>query len=155
LKTKQLSSFVCDCWENEPDLDLELLEMTEIATPHIAGYSKDGKAKGTLMSVLAISDFFCLGLNNWQPSGVELPTNPNIEIDGEGMTEQEVFSKAILHTYDIRHDDKLFRLSPEHFEQQRGDYPTRREFPAFTIRTQRVEEKKLEKLKQIGFNTAP
>ena len=155
LKTKQISAFVCDCWENEPDLDLELLGMTEIATPHIAGYSKDGKAKGTSMSVQAISDFFGLGLNNWQPSGVELPTNPNIEIDGEGMTEQEVFSKAILHTYDIRHDDKLLRLSPEHFEQQRGDYPTRREFPAFTIRTQRVEEKTLEKLKQIGFNTAP
>ena len=155
LKTKQISSFVCDCWENEPDLDLELLEMTEIATPHIAGYSKDGKAKGTSMSVQAISDFFGLGLNNWQPSGVELPTNPIIEIDGEGMSEQEIFSKAILHTYDIRHDDKLLRLSPEHFEQQRGDYPTRREFPAFTVRTQRVEEKTLEKLKQIGFNTAP
>ncbi len=154
LKTKQLSSFVCDCWENEPDLDLELLEMTEIATPHIAGYSKDGKAKGTLMSVQAISDFFGLGLNNWQPSGVELPTNPIIEIDGEGMSEQEIFSKAILHTYDIRHDDKLLRLSPEHFEQQRGDYPTRREFPAFTIRTQRVEEKTLEKLKLLGFNAS-
>ena len=155
LKTKQLSAFVCDCWENEPDLDLELLGMTEIATPHIAGYSKDGKAKGTSMSVQAISDFFGLGLNNWQPSGVELPTNPIIEVDGEEMSEQEIFSKAILHTYDIRHDDKLLRLSPEHFEQQRGDYPTRREFPAFTIRTQRVEEKTLEKLKQIGFNTAP
>ena len=155
LKTKQISAFVCDCWENEPDLDLELLGITEIATPHIAGYSKDGKAKGTSMSVQAISDFFGLGLNNWQPSGVELPTNPIIEVDGEGMNEQEVFSKAILHTYDIRHDDKLLRLSPEHFEQQRGDYPTRREFPAFTVRTQRVEEKTLEKLKQIGFNTAP
>lgn len=154
LKTKQLSSFVCDCWENEPDLDLELLEMTEIATPHIAGYSKDGKAKGTLMSVQAISDFFGLGLNNWQPSRVELPTNPIIEIDGEGMSEQEIFSKAILHTYDIRHDDKLLRLSPEHFEQQRGDYPTRREFPAFTIRTLRVEEKTLEKLKLLGFNAS-
>ena len=154
LKTKQLSSFVCDCWENEPDLDLELLEMTEIATPHIAGYSKDGKAKGTSMSVQAISDFFGLGLNNWQPSGVELPTNPIIEIDGEGMNEQEVFSKAILHTYDIRHDDKLLRLSPEHFEQQRGDYPTRREFQAFTIRTQRVEEKTLEKLELLGFNVS-
>lgn len=154
LKTKQLSSFVCDCWENEPDLDLELLGMTEIATPHIAGYSKDGKAKGTTMSVHAISEFFGLGLNNWQPSGVELPTNPIIEIDGEGMNEQEVFSKAILHTYDIRHDDKLLRLSPEHFEQQRGDYPTRREFPAFTVRTQRVEEKTLEKLELLGFNVS-
>ena len=151
LKAKQISSFVCDCWENEPDLDLELLEMTDIATPHIAGYSKDGKAKGTSMSVQAISDFFGLGLNNWQPSGVELPSNPIIEIDDEGMSEQEIFSNAILHTYDIRHDDKLLRLSPEHFEQQRGDYPIRREFPAFTIRTQRVEEKTLEKLKLLGF----
>lgn len=154
LKTKQISAFVCDCWENEPDLDLELLGMTEIATPHIAGYSKDGKAKGTSMSVQAISDFFGLGLNNWQPSGVELPTNPIIEVDGEEMSEQEIFSKAILHTYDIRHDDKLLRLSPEHFEQQRGDYPKRREFPAFTIRTQRVEEKTLEKLKLLGFNAS-
>jgi len=48
-----------------------------------------------------------LGLNNWRPSGVELPANPIIEIDGAGMSEQDVISKAILHTYDIRNDDRL------------------------------------------------
>jgi len=42
LKAGNISAFVCDCWENEPDLDSELLTLTEIATPHIAGYSKDG-----------------------------------------------------------------------------------------------------------------
>jgi erythronate-4-phosphate dehydrogenase len=70
LKSNQISGFVCDCWENEPDIDLELLDMTEIATPHIAGYSKDGKATGTEMSVHAISKYFNLGLENWHPSGV-------------------------------------------------------------------------------------
>lgn len=151
LKTGQLSTFVCDCWENEPDIDLELLSLTEIATPHIAGYSKDGKATGTLMSVHAISKFFGLGLENWQPTGVELPTEPVFELNGEGMSEQKIIGKAILHTYDIRNDDKAFRNNVAQFEQLRGDYPVRREFPAFTINAKTIAEKTLDKLKQIGF----
>ena len=152
LKSGQLSGFVCDCWENEPDLDLELLSLTEIATPHIAGYSKDGKATGTLMSVQAISKYFGLGLENWQPTGVEEPKEPVFEIDGAGLTEQQILSKAILHTYDIRNDDRDFRNNVAQFEQLRGDYPTRREFPAFTVKAKNIEHQTIEKLKQIGFN---
>ena len=152
LKSGQLSGFVCDCWENEPDLDLELLSLTEIATPHIAGYSKDGKATGTLMSVQAISKYFGLGLENWQPTGVEEPKEPVFEIDGAGLTEQQILSKAILHTYDIRNDDRDFRNNVAQFEQLRGDYPTRREFPAFTVKAKNIEQQTIEKLKQIGFN---
>ena len=152
LKDGNISSFVCDCWENEPDIDLELLEITELATPHIAGYSKDGKATGTEMSVHAISDFFALGLNNWHPFGVELPTNPIIELNGAGLSEQELISKAILSTYDIRNDDSNFRNNPALFEQQRGDYPTRREFPAYTIRAKNVDAKTLQILKELGFD---
>jgi len=151
LKTGQLSGFVCDCWENEPDIDLELLGMTELATPHIAGYSKDGKATGTQMSVHAISDYFGLGLNNWQPKGVEVPVQPTIVLDGTGMNEQEIISKAILWTYDIRNDDSLFRSEPTLFEQLRGDYPTRREFPAYTISATNVGTKVLEILRNLGF----
>ncbi len=152
LDNIQLSGFVCDCWENEPELDRELLEMTDLATPHIAGYSKDGKAKGTQMSVHAISQYFGLGLENWQPSGVELPENPVIEIDGSGLSEQEIISEVILHTYDIRNDDHDLRNNPEQFEQLRGDYPTRREFPAFSIIARDIEISTLEKLKKMGFN---
>ena len=152
LKSGQISAFVCDCWENEPDLDLELLSLTEIATPHIAGYSKDGKATGTLMSVQAISKYFGLGLENWQPSGVEEPNEPVFELDGAGLTEQQILSKAILHTYDIRNDDRDFRNNVAQFEQLRGDYPTRREFPAFTVMAKNMELQTIEKLKKIGFN---
>jgi len=155
LKNNQISGFVCDCWENEPDIDLELLAMTELTTPHIAGYSKDGKATGSQMSVHAISQFFGLGLDNWQPSGVEQPTNPVFELDGSGLTEQEIIAKAILHTYDIRNDDQDFRKNTAQFEQLRGDYPVRREFPAFTVVPKNVEENTLEVLKKLGFNVKP
>jgi len=151
LKSSEISAFVCDCWENEPDPDLELLAMTEIATPHIAGYSKDGKATGTQMSVKAISQFFGLGLENWEPSGVELPANPVIELEGSGLSTQEIIAKVILATYDIRNDDQAFRKNPEQFEQLRGDYPVRREFPAFTIIPKNVGVETLEVLKKFGF----
>lgn len=148
----EIADFMCDCWENEPDIDLELLEMTHLATPHIAGYSKDGKATGTLMSVQAVSNFFNLGLDNWRPEGIELPAQPVIQIDGKGLTEQQIISKAILHTYDIRNDDALFRSKPADFEKQRGDYPTRREFPAYTIEAASVSQETMQKLKKMGFN---
>lgn len=151
LKAGQISSLVCDCWENEPDLDLELLSLTDIATPHIAGYSKDGKATGTHMSVQAINRFFDLGLNDWTPSGVESPENPVIEIDGSGLSKQDVLSKAVLATYDIRNDDRTLRANISQFEQQRGDYPTRREFPAFTVKATNVEDSPLEILRQMGY----
>jgi len=146
-----ISGFVCDCWENEPDIDPELLALTDLATPHIAGYSRDGKATGTLMSVQAISDFFSLGLNNWRPSGVELPTHSVIEIDGTGLTDQDIIAKGVLSTYDIRDDDRRFRANTAEFELQRGDYPVRREFPAYTLKTVNVQEAIRNKLKLLGF----
>ena len=151
LKTGKLSGFVCDCWENEPNIDPELLDLTDLATPHIAGYSKDGKATGTCMSVHAISNYFGLGLNNWQPSGVELPEHPIIELNGSGMSEQEIISKAILSTYDICQDDSLLRNHPEQFEQLRGDYATRREFPAYSIRAVNTGENVSGILSKLGF----
>ena len=154
LKTGQISGFVCDCWEDEPDIDLELLGLTELATPHIAGYSKDGKATGTSMSVHAISNFFALGLNNWYPLGVELPANPIIGLEGTGVNEQEIISKAILSTYDIRNDDMLFRNNPYDFEQLRGDYPTRREFPAYSVKDDNVNKETLRALKELGFKVS-
>jgi erythronate-4-phosphate dehydrogenase len=151
IRTHQISAYVADCWENEPEIDRELLELTFLATPHIAGYSKDGKAEGTRMSVRAISNYFRLGLNNWDPSGVELPVNSVISIDGSGLSDQDVISKAILHTYDIRTDDRLFRNKPSDFEQQRGDYPVRREFPAYTLQLKNVTSQATTLLEGLGF----
>jgi len=151
IKNGQVSGAAVDCWENEPNPDTELLELVDLATPHIAGYSRDGKAKGTEMSVMAVSRILGLDLKNWKANNVEKPAVSEILIDGTGKTTQQILSEAILATYDIREDDARMRASVSTFEKQRGDYPVRREFPAFTIAGKFSNPKVIDKLKRIGF----
>ena len=152
LKSGQISGAVIDCWENEPDIDTKLLKLLDLGTPHIAGYSKDGKANGTSMSVQAVSRFFGLGIDDWQCKNVELPEVTEIILDGIGKCEQQILSEAILATYDIRKDDKRLRHSVESFEKQRGDYHVRREFPAFSIKAANLNQGTIDKLRKLGFN---
>jgi len=151
LESGSISGFIADCWENEPDIDLELLNISDYGTPHIAGYSKDGKANGTKMSVRAVSRFFNLGIDDWEPSGVELPENTVIKIDGNQRREYSILAEAILSTYDIEADDDALRESPHLFEKLRGDYPVRREFGTYTIKPKNVESTTLKKLEKLGF----
>ncbi len=150
-KSGLVSGLVIDCWENEPDLDLELLKMADLGTPHIAGYSKDGKANGTMMSVQAVSLFFNLSLDDWKPSGVEPPENPVIRIDGNQRREYSILAEVILSNYDIENDDNKLRSDTSLFEKIRGDYPVRREFGSFTVVAENVKEETLEKLRKLGF----
>ena len=152
LEAGDISGYIADCWEGEPNLNLELLNHADYGTPHIAGYSKDGKANGTKMSVQAISKFFGLGIDNWKPANVELPGNTVIEIDGKERREYSILAEAVLSTYDIETDDENLRDSPQLFEKLRGDYPVRREFDTYTIKAKNMEEKTLKKLEQLGFN---
>jgi erythronate-4-phosphate dehydrogenase len=153
LKKGHVSGLVIDCWEHEPEIDLKLMEMIDLATPHIAGYSKDGKANGTSMSIQAISRFFGLGIDQWQAQQVELPENTHIELDGLNLSQEAIVGKAILATYDIRTDDAALRKNPEAFEKLRGDYPVRREYPVFTIHAKNIDQQTLEILKILGFKT--
>ncbi|MFZ5430493.1 MAG: 4-phosphoerythronate dehydrogenase PdxB [Bacteroidota bacterium] len=147
----RIAGFIADCWENEPDIDLELLNMAYLATPHIAGYSKDGKANGTRMSVQALSRFFNLDLIDWQPKEIELPDTTEIFMDGSRRDEESVIAEAVLSTYDIESDSDRLKSSPEKFEKFRGDYPVRREFPVYTIHAKNVDKSTIHKLKTIGF----
>ncbi len=142
---------VLDVWENEPDINLELLNKTFIATPHIAGYSADGKANGTAMSVQAISKYFDFPLKQWYPNTIPSPENPKIIIDAKEINFQEVWTKAVLHTYPIKQDNERLRKNPENFEQQRGSYPLRREFGAYTIHLKNGTEQFKKSLEHIGF----
>ncbi len=151
FKAGNISGLILDCWENEPELNLELLNIVEYGTPHIAGYSKDGKANGTKMSVQAVSRFFHLGLDNFKPVIVEPPQNPVIEIDGNGRREYSILAEAVLSTYDIETDDEALRETPCLFEKLRGDYPVRREFDSYSIKAKNIEEHTLDKLKKMGF----
>jgi erythronate-4-phosphate dehydrogenase len=151
IETNTLSGFIADCWENEPDIDLGLLGLCDIATPHIAGYSRDGKANGTMMSIQAVSRFFGLELDNWKPSGVELPDSTLISLDGSGRDEESIIAEAVLKTYDIEMDDQALRKSPALFEKLRGDYPVRREFTSYSVNGRNMPGESLDKLKKMGF----
>jgi erythronate-4-phosphate dehydrogenase len=142
---------VLDVWENEPEIDPILLSEVHIATPHIAGYSTDGKANGTAMVVNLLSDFFDLPLRKWFPENVPEPVYPEIKIDGMGKTEEDVIRQAFLHTYNLMEDDRKLRSSPTGFEKLRGDYPLRREFPSYSVMLTNAPESVKSVLEMMGF----
>jgi erythronate-4-phosphate dehydrogenase len=150
-ETGEIAGLIIDCWENEPALDLDLLHRVDFGTPHIAGYSRDGKANGTTVAVRAISEFFGFGIDDWEPAGIEPPENPVIELDGAHQREEAVLAQAVLSTYRIAADDAALRDNPQAFEQLRGDYPVRREFSSYTIEAVNVASTVREKLKKLGF----
>lgn len=142
---------VLDVWEGEPQIDLELLEQSRIATPHIAGYSQDGKAKGTSMSVQALSRFFDLGLDHWYPDDIPAPANRRISVGGTGVSREDVIAKVVLQSYDVMLDDESLRKSPSEFEYLRGNYPVRREPGAWLVNIDNDEMETGPVLRQLGF----
>lgn len=152
LKNKKVQAAVIDVWENEPEIDMELLELVDIATPHIAGYSADGKANGTSMSVQALSRHFKLGLDDWVPENIPSPVNQEFQIDCDKLSKEETIKSAILTTYDILKDDATLRKSPSTFENQREDYPLRREFQAYKPKTINDRNDISEVLNALGFS---
>ena len=144
---------VLDVWENEPEIDVELLNLLNFATPHIAGYSADGKANGTAVCVNAVNDFFNLGIDtNWYPNDIPSSESCNkIEIQCKNKHDQEIIKEAVDKTYKISEDDKILRNSPKTFEKQRGDYPIRREFSNYEVVLTDCELDVVNKLEILGF----
>lgn len=111
-----ISDAVIDVWENEPDIDLHLLHRIFIGTPHIAGYSADGKANATRMVLKS----FCRHFHLNHTFEVVPPTDPNGPYDNDENIRP-------LQKYNPHRDCDALRAHPERFEQLRGDYPIRRE----------------------------
>ncbi len=122
LRSGRVSRAALDVWPHEPLIDRELLDLTTIATPHVAGYSLQGKAMGTAMAVRAVAAFLRLPIaDDWYPA--EAPKrHPR-----RGLSWKEITVGMTRH-YDIRADDAALRAAPERFEELRGDYRFRPEF---------------------------
>ena len=148
LITGRIRGAALDVWEDEPDINRELLDMVKIATPHIAGYSADGKANGTSMSVRAVAKFFGIdSLADFSPEGVPAPDPAVLTVSESCPVES-----AILSVYDVRRDDAALRSAPENFESLRAHYPVRREFPAYRIgNADRISASARSILRALGF----
>jgi erythronate-4-phosphate dehydrogenase len=127
------------------------LDSCFLATPHIAGYSVDGKAKGTAMIIHELSKHFNLGIDSWEAENIPDPENPLVEINCLDISHEEVLKRAILATYDAMNDDRRLRDDPAGFEKQRGSYPPRREFKAYTLNLINGDNDLKRKCRKIGF----
>ena len=123
----KLGPVILDTWNNEPDIDRSLMDMVDIATPHIAGYSYQGKQNGTAASVRALARFFGFEkLYEFFPK-TELLELESIKLDLKGKTQGEIAS-VLQYNYPIFTDDFMFRMDPGQFENLRSNYQYRREF---------------------------
>ncbi len=135
LEDKVIRGAVLDVWEGEPEADRGLLALTDIATPHIAGYSVDGKANATVNSVRKVAAFLGIPLPDWTPDSLPQPSEPVIDLALHTTVTDPVdlAGEAIRHTYRIGEDDSRFRGNPEKFEYLRDNYGARREFGSYTV----------------------
>ena len=136
LEKDNLGGTVLDVWEGEPEADRKLISLADIATPHIAGYSVDGKANATVQCVRQVSAALNLPLNDWLPGALPQPAEPVIDLHRHEArnTSPDLVAMAVRHTYPIDEDDHLFRTNPEKFEFLRDNYRKRREFSSFSVR---------------------
>jgi erythronate-4-phosphate dehydrogenase len=154
LSGEKIAGAVIDVWEREPEIDIPLMHMTFLATPHIAGYSADGKANGTAMIVRNLCESFDIPLTDWYPSEVPVLQEPVISIDCGGKSNEEILRKAVIHTYNIVEDDVRLRFDPSLFEKERENYPVRREFSYYTVSLKDGNEEIEKLLADLGFKVA-
>lgn len=148
LEQGVLRQAVLDVWEHEPRISKDLLDRVDIGTPHIAGYSYEGRLNGTQM----VFEACCRFLEN-EPPPLEPAADPTVqpaeqELDGRGLTDQQILQRLTQMAYPLLADDEQFRAGAssdpvamgQHFVHCRRTYPVRREFAAHRINLLNVPE---------------
>jgi erythronate-4-phosphate dehydrogenase len=138
LTTRPAMTIILDVWQNEPHINLSLLQRAALGTPHIAGYSLEGKVRGTEMLYTAVCDYFQCA-PSWQAQ-TALPTPPLTRLSFSKTVDDEVaIHTAVMASYDVRRDETALRrinhaAHPNaYFDNLRKNYPVRREFNSVQI----------------------
>jgi len=157
----RLGGAVLDVWENEPNVDGDLLLKVDLSTPHIAGYSFDGKVNGLLMIYRAVCKHFGLEPKYTEQDFLPEPIVPEIAISQEQLTEpiERTIHDTVQQVYVINRDDFNMReilLQPgadrgAFFDRLRKEYPVRREFQNTIVKVPAAGGELAEKLAGIGF----
>ena len=146
-------TLILDVWENEPNIDTQLLPFTAIATPHIAGYSLEGKANGTEILYRALCEQ--LGVPGTKKVSQFLPPAVVDTIQINAELNQNLVKSLVHLVYDVRRDDLLFRKEidqPNGFDLMRKNYRERREFSTLTVSLGADQDAHL--LSALGFTVA-
>ena len=156
LSVRDDLTVVLDVWEGEPDISETLLQKVDIGTPHIAGYSLDGKLRGTDMIYRAACAHFDRPVD-WQPVAA-LPERQGLVLEETANT-TDALRQAVWFAYNVRDDDARLRemmtlpagQRPQYFDRLRKEYPVRREFSETVIRLPAVNNQLERQLKSLGF----
>ena len=149
---------VLDVWEGEPDVLAPLIDYTEIATAHIAGYSLEGKARGTEMLYQALCDHIDKHQQlNIEPKHQLVNFLPPANISAIKLNQEYnevLLNQLVKMVYDVRRDDAIFRqqLSTQGFDNLRKNYPVRREFSA--VKVTLLSNASSDVPHRLGFNKA-
>ncbi len=149
---------VLDVWQNEPGIDPEMVRRAFIATPHIAGYSFDGKVAATGMLYEALSAW--LGKTpavDWRAL-MPAPPVPLIDLSRCSGSDEQLLRSSVLRVYDILRDDRQLReavIGPDapgpRFDLLRKHYPVRRELQNTTVQIEAGRQAITAKLDGLGF----
>jgi erythronate-4-phosphate dehydrogenase len=159
LRRKHLRSCALDVWENEPAIDTDLVGMAAVGTPHIAGYSLDGKVNGAEMIYREVCDF--LGVRpSWSREGkLPAPRYENLVLHDVAEPQEVLIRESVLQCYDLLADDvalrEMIRIpageQAAYFRGLRKNYPVRREFSSTRVILPPMASECARLFRSIGF----
>lgn len=147
---------ILDVWDGEPAISADLLNRMDVGTPHIAGYSYEGKLNGTVRVYREACNFFEVQ-PTWEPK-LDMATQ-DVRVDARERSDVDVLCEMVRHAYDIDSDDFALRAGMRgkeegraaHFDRLRAHYPTRREFPNVHVRISHASARLAIKAAALGF----
>lgn len=152
---------VIDCWEGEPSCRQDLLRRADLATPHIAGHSFEGKVMGTVMVYRETCRFLGVAPAWSHEPLMPPPPAPEVTVDAAGRSREQVLDEVVSAVYDIGGDDARLRSGPAgdagawagHFDRLRKDYPMRREFRFTRVTLRNASPEAARVVESLGFKT--
>lgn len=157
LRSGRIRTCALDVWEDEPDIDIGLLQLAAIGTPHIAGYSYEGKLKATEMLQKALAKFFQMPYS--QTVLGEIDELQEIPLPEMPLPLEALVRGAVQHCYSVGEDDmNLRRLvsyaqheRPAYFRKLRAEYRVRREFSRYVVDVSDCDELTRNTFATLGF----
>jgi erythronate-4-phosphate dehydrogenase len=155
LAGKKLNGMIIDVWENEPAINGEFVRLADIATPHIAGHSYDGKIQGTGMIYDAACAFYFKDKLWDMDKVIKKHRGGTIDIS---KSKNHVYD-IVENAYPIIRDDKNLRKileikenkKADYFNELRKNYPRRLEFAHFSLERSKLDKKSREIIESLGF----
>lgn len=157
-----VSRTVIDVWSPEPAFRTDVLRQADLASPHIAGHSYEGKLNGTIACYNELCNFFEIE-RSWDiAASLPAPEVPTVEVDCTGRDDEDVLHEIIRQVYDIEFDDRLIREAAvkrdleraKNFDALRKNYRMRREFMNTSVKAGNASEGLNAKITALGFALA-